>query len=59
VSAREISDAYHIDLDLLQRMQRAVGLPRVDDPEARVQLRADGEAAAGSSSMQDLIPTGW
>jgi adenylate cyclase len=46
VSAREICDAYHVDLDLLQRLQRAVGLSRVDDPDARVHLRADGEAAA-------------
>lgn len=46
VSAREICETHHIDLDLLQRLQRAVGLSRVDDPDARVHLRADGEAAA-------------
>ena len=47
VSAREISEKHDIDLELVQRMQRALGLSTVDDPDARVLLRADGEAAAG------------
>jgi len=46
VSAREIAESHGVDLLLLQRMQRAVGLSRVDDPNAAVHLRADGEAAA-------------
>ncbi|MFS0899348.1 adenylate/guanylate cyclase domain-containing protein [Mycolicibacterium litorale] len=46
VSAREISEKFGIDLDLLQRVQRAMGLSRVDDPDAAVHLRADAEAAA-------------
>jgi adenylate cyclase len=46
VSARETSEKYGIDLDLLQRVQRAMGLSRVDDPDAAVHLRADAEAAA-------------
>ncbi|BBY14743.1 adenylate/guanylate cyclase domain-containing protein [Mycolicibacterium litorale] len=46
VSAREISDKFGIDLDLLQRVQRAMGLSRVDDPDAAVHLRADAETAA-------------
>src|SRR5581483_10947565 len=45
MSAREISETYRIDLDLLQRMQRALGLPTVDDPDLAVYLRADAEAA--------------
>lgn len=45
-SAREVSEAHGVDLELLQRMQRALGLPRVDDPDAVVHLRADAEAAA-------------
>lgn len=45
VSTREISDTYGIDLALLQRVQRAIGLARVDDPDAVVHMRADGEAA--------------
>jgi adenylate cyclase len=46
VSAREISEGHHVDLELLQRMQRAVGLSTVEDPDARVHVRADAEAAA-------------
>src|ERR1700736_3218603 len=55
VSSREIIDKYKVDPDLLQRMQRAVGLSRVDDLEARVHLRADGEAAAG---VQEFVDAG-
>ncbi|OBG33936.1 adenylate/guanylate cyclase domain-containing protein [Mycobacterium sp. E3198] len=46
VSTREISETYGVDLALLQRLQRAIGLVRVDDPDAVVHMRADGEAAA-------------
>lgn len=46
VSTREVADTYGIDLDLLQRVQRAIGLARVEDPDAAVHLRADAEAAA-------------
>ena len=46
VSARDISERTGVDLDLLNRMQRAVGLPRIDDPDAPVMMRADGDAAA-------------
>lgn len=45
VSAREASEKTGIDLDVLQRMQHAMGLPRVDDPDAAVYMRADAEAA--------------
>jgi adenylate cyclase len=54
VSARAISDATGIDLDLLQRLQRAVGLPRVEDPDAVVQLRADGESVVRTKALVDL-----
>jgi adenylate cyclase len=54
VSAREISEAAGIDLDLLQRMQRAIGLARVDDPDAAVHLRADGVAAAHAKQFVEL-----
>ena len=46
VSARETSEKTGIDLELLQRIQHAMGLPAVDDPDAAVHLRADAEAAA-------------
>jgi adenylate cyclase len=45
VSAREISESFDVDLQLLQRVQRAIGLSRVDDPDAAVHMRADGVAA--------------
>ncbi|MEO3761291.1 adenylate/guanylate cyclase domain-containing protein [Mycobacterium sp. B14F4] len=45
VSARETSEKTGLELDLLQRIQRAMGLPTVDDPDAAVYLRADAEAA--------------
>ena len=45
VSAREASEKTGLELDLLQRIQRAMGLPTVDDPDAAVYLRADAEAA--------------
>ena len=54
VSAREISRSAGIELDLLQRVQRAIGLARVDDPDAAVHLRADGAAAAHAQRFLDL-----
>jgi adenylate cyclase len=54
VSTREISEAADIDLDLLQRVQRAIGLVRVDDPDAAVHLRADGIAAAHAKEFIEL-----
>lgn len=54
VSTREISEAHGIDLGLLQRVQRAIGLVRVDDPDAVVHMRADGEAAAFAQRFVEL-----
>jgi adenylate cyclase len=54
VSTREISETADIDLDLLQRVQRAIGLVRVDDPDAPVHLRADGVAAAHAKKFIEL-----
>jgi adenylate cyclase len=54
VSTREISETYGIDLALLQRVQRAIGLVRVDDPDAVVHMRADGEAAAFTQRFVEL-----
>lgn len=46
ISAREVCERTGIELDFLQRLHRAVGLPRIDDPDAAVLLRADAESAA-------------
>ena len=54
VSTREISETYGIDLVLLQRVQRAIGLARVDNPDAEVHMRADGEAAAFAQRFVEL-----
>lgn len=54
VSARETSEQTGIDLELLQRMQRAIGLPTVDDPDAPVLSRADAEAAAYGQHFIEL-----
>jgi adenylate cyclase len=54
VSAREISESYGVELELLQRVQRAIGLARVDDPDAVTHMRADGEAAAYAQRFVEL-----
>ncbi|OBC12469.1 cyclase [Mycobacterium sp. 852013-50091_SCH5140682] len=54
VSAREISDQVGIDLELLQRLQRAMGLQSVDDPDAVVLPRADAEVVALAQRFIDL-----
>lgn len=54
MSAREISETYGIELGLLQRLQRAVGVPTVDDPDAAVYLRADAEAAVSGQRFIDI-----
>jgi adenylate cyclase len=54
VSARQICDETGIDLELLEAMQTALGLPRSDDPDAIVHLRADSEAAARVRIFLDM-----
>lgn len=54
VSSRQICEETGIDLELLEAMQRALGLPRVDDPDAPVHLRADVEAAAQARLFVDV-----
>lgn len=54
VSAREISEQVGIDLDLLQRLQRAMGLQSVDDPDAVVLPRADAEVVALAQRFIEL-----
>jgi adenylate cyclase len=45
VSARQISEWTGLDLDVLTRFQRASGLPHVEDPDAAVFMRPDGDTA--------------
>ncbi len=54
VSARQICEETGIDLELLEAIQRALGLPRSEDPDAAIHLRADSEAAARAKAFIDL-----
>lgn len=54
VSARQISEDTGLDLVLLERMMRAVGLPRVDDPDAVVLPKSDGEAFGSAQRFLEL-----
>jgi adenylate cyclase len=54
VSAREISETAGIDVVLLQRVQRAIGLAGIDDPDADVHMRADGLAAAHAQRFVEI-----
>ncbi|WP_123028517.1 adenylate/guanylate cyclase domain-containing protein [Mycolicibacterium stellerae] len=54
VSAREICRSAGVDLAFLQRIHRAIGLPRIDDPDAANLLLADGEAAVQARIILDL-----
>ena len=54
VSARQICQSTGIDLSLLRRIHRAIGLPRIADPDAPNLLRVDGEAAAQARIILDL-----
>lgn len=54
VSARQISEDAGLDLDLLERMMRAVGLPRVDDPDAVVFPSSDADAFAKARKFLDV-----
>jgi adenylate cyclase len=54
VSARQICEETGIDLELLQSIQRALGMPTADDPDAAILLRADSEAAARAKVFIDM-----
>jgi adenylate cyclase len=54
VSARQICEETGIDLELLEAIQRAMGLPRAEDPDAVVHLRADSQAAANARIFIDM-----
>src|SRR5688500_15362144 len=54
VSANEICEATGLELGLVQRLQRAVGLPRIDDPDEAVMPRADAEAVRHAKPFLDF-----
>lgn len=53
VSARRAAENAGVDLELFERIQHAMGLPRVEDPDAAVFLRADAEAAKFTRDFLD------
>jgi adenylate cyclase len=54
VSAQQICGATGIDPELLRQLHQAIGLPRVDDPTAAVQSRADAESVVRSKALLDF-----
>jgi adenylate cyclase len=54
VSARQICEETGTDLELLEAIQRAMGLPLADDPDAVIHLRADSQAAANAKVFIDM-----
>ena len=54
VSARQISDEVGLDVEQLMRFQRAAGLPQVEDPDAPVFMRPDGDTAVHIKGFLDL-----
>ncbi|HEX3285318.1 MAG TPA: adenylate cyclase regulatory domain-containing protein [Mycobacterium sp.] len=54
VSAHDICRSTGIDLEFLQRVHGAIGLSRIEDPDARNLPRVDGEAAAQARIILDL-----
>ncbi|BDY31893.1 adenylate/guanylate cyclase domain-containing protein [Mycolicibacterium mageritense] len=54
VSARDICELTGMNLEVVQHLHRAVGLPRIDDPDARVLPRADAESIRHAKLFLDL-----
>ena len=51
VSPREISESSGVSLELLQRLHRAVGLVRAEDPDARLLSRADADSVLEAARL--------
>ena len=54
VSAREVSESTGVSLELLQRLHRAAGLVRIDNPDALLRSRADAESVLSAARLVDL-----
>jgi len=51
MSTRDMADKAGVDIDVVCRLQRSVGLPTVDDPDDEVFLRADGEVVINTAKF--------
>jgi adenylate cyclase len=54
VSTREMSRRSGIELELLQQLMRAAGLPRIEDPDVAVVPLVDGQAVAHAKYLLDI-----
>jgi adenylate cyclase len=54
VSAREVSESSGVSVELLQRLHRAAGLVRVENPDSLLRSRADAESVLGAARLVDL-----
>ena len=54
VSTREMSRMSGIELESLQQLMRAAGLPRIEDPDAAVVPLVDGQAVAHAKYLLDI-----
>lgn len=54
VSTRQIAEDTGLDIGLVQRVQRAIGLPTVDDPDDAAYLTADAAVVAHTHKFLDL-----
>jgi adenylate cyclase len=54
VSPRAISESSGVSLELLQRLHRAAGLVRAEDPDARLLSRADAESVLAAARLVDI-----
>jgi adenylate cyclase len=54
VSPRQISESSGVSLELLLRLYRAAGLVGADDPDARLQSRADAESVLSAARLVDV-----
>src|ERR1700736_5226651 len=54
ISVQELSESTGVSVELLQRLHRAVGLARVDDPALKVHPRADAESVLPAVELVEL-----
>lgn len=54
ISTRDIAEQAGIEIEMVRRVQRAIGLPTDDDPDEAVFLRADGEAVLHTAKFLEL-----
>jgi adenylate cyclase len=54
VSLQELSVSTGVSIELLQRLHRAVGLARVDDPEVAILPRADAESVLHAAELVEI-----